>query len=62
MLESIRQDPEYADGNYTKQPHSVRLASAFFLLPPPAERSIIRNKRRRAHRRTKSWTPVLPRR
>ena len=30
MLESIRQDPEYADGNYTKQPHSLKLASAFF--------------------------------
>jgi homoserine O-acetyltransferase len=30
MLESIRQDPEYANGNYTNQPHSVRLASAFF--------------------------------
>jgi homoserine O-acetyltransferase/O-succinyltransferase len=30
MLESIRQDPEYANGNYTSQPHSVRLASAFF--------------------------------
>jgi homoserine O-acetyltransferase len=30
MLESIRQDPEYADGNYTKQPHSIKLASAFF--------------------------------
>ncbi|MGB9314972.1 MAG: alpha/beta fold hydrolase [Pseudolabrys sp.] len=30
MLELIRQDPEYANGNYTTQPHSVRLASAFF--------------------------------
>ncbi|MGA7164349.1 MAG: alpha/beta fold hydrolase [Pseudolabrys sp.] len=30
MLESIRQDPEYANGNYTTQPHSVRLAGAFF--------------------------------
>jgi homoserine O-acetyltransferase len=30
MLESIRQDPEYANGNYATQPHSVRLASAFF--------------------------------
>ena len=30
MLESIRQDPEYADGNYTKQPNSMKLASAFF--------------------------------
>ena len=30
MLESIRQDPEYANGNYTNQPHSVRLANAFF--------------------------------
>ena len=30
MLGSIRQDPEYANGNYTGQPHSVRLASAFF--------------------------------
>jgi len=30
MLELIRHDPEYANGNYTTQPHSVRLASAFF--------------------------------
>ena len=30
MLESIRHDPEYANGNYTTQPHSVKLASAFF--------------------------------
>ena len=30
MLELIRQDPEYANGNYTTQPHSVKLASAFF--------------------------------
>jgi len=30
MLESIRQDPAYASGNYTSQPYSVRLASAFF--------------------------------
>jgi homoserine O-acetyltransferase len=30
MLESIRQDPEYANGNYTKQPGSMKLASVFF--------------------------------
>lgn len=30
MLESIRQDPEYANGNYTKQPDSLRLANVFF--------------------------------
>lgn len=30
MLESIRQDPEYNGGNYTKQPHSMKLASTFF--------------------------------
>jgi homoserine O-acetyltransferase/O-succinyltransferase len=30
MLESIRQDPEYANGNYTKQPNSLKTASAFF--------------------------------
>ncbi len=32
MLESIRQDPEYADGNYTKQPGSMKLASVFFAI------------------------------
>lgn len=32
MLEQIRQDPEYANGNYTKQPGSVKLASVFFAL------------------------------
>jgi homoserine O-acetyltransferase len=30
MLESIKQDPEYANGNYTKQPGSLKLASVFF--------------------------------
>jgi homoserine O-acetyltransferase len=32
MLEQIRQDPEYANGNYTKQPGSLKLASVFFAL------------------------------
>ena len=30
MLESIRRDPEYNNGNYTTQPHSIKLASVFF--------------------------------
>jgi homoserine O-acetyltransferase/O-succinyltransferase len=30
MLETIRRDPEYADGNYTSQPRSLKLASIFF--------------------------------
>ena len=30
MLESIRRDPEYDNGNYTKQPHAMKLASTFF--------------------------------
>jgi homoserine O-acetyltransferase/O-succinyltransferase len=30
MLESIRRDPEYNNGDYTKQPHSMKLASTFF--------------------------------
>jgi homoserine O-acetyltransferase len=30
MLETIRRDPEYNDGKYTKQPHSLKIASAFF--------------------------------
>jgi homoserine O-acetyltransferase len=30
MLESIRQDPEYNNGNYTKQPQSMHIASVFF--------------------------------
>jgi homoserine O-acetyltransferase/O-succinyltransferase len=32
MLESIRQDPEYMNGNYTKQPGSMKLASVFFAI------------------------------
>lgn len=32
MLESIRQDPEYMNGNYTKQPPSMKLASVFFAI------------------------------
>jgi homoserine acetyltransferase len=55
MLESIRQDPEYANGNYTTQPHSVRLASAFFAFATSGAPSIIRSKRRRARRPTSSW-------
>ena len=30
MIESIRNDPEWDNGNYTTQPHSLRLASIFF--------------------------------
>ena len=30
MLESIRQDPEYKNGEYTKQPGSLKLASVFY--------------------------------
>ena len=30
MLESIRRDPEYNNGDYTQQPHSMKLASTFF--------------------------------
>ena len=30
MLESIRRDPEYNNGDYAKQPHSMKLASTFF--------------------------------
>jgi homoserine O-acetyltransferase len=30
MLETIRNDPEYNNGDYTTQPHSMKFASAFF--------------------------------
>ncbi|HMF21753.1 MAG TPA: alpha/beta fold hydrolase [Pseudolabrys sp.] len=30
MLESIRRDPEYNNGNYTAQPHSMKIASVFY--------------------------------
>jgi homoserine O-acetyltransferase len=30
LVEQIRRDPAYADGAYTEQPASVRLASAFY--------------------------------
>jgi homoserine O-acetyltransferase/O-succinyltransferase len=30
MLETIRHDPEYNNGNYTKQPQSLKIASVFF--------------------------------
>jgi len=30
MLETIRHDPDYADGNYTTQPRFMKIASAFF--------------------------------
>jgi homoserine O-acetyltransferase/O-succinyltransferase len=30
MIESIRNDPEWHNGDYTTQPHSARLASVFF--------------------------------
>jgi homoserine O-acetyltransferase len=43
MLESIRRDPEYNNGNYTAQPHSMKLASVFFGSQPPAARSTIKS-------------------
>jgi homoserine O-acetyltransferase/O-succinyltransferase len=30
MLETIRRDPEFNNGDYTKQPHSLKIASVFF--------------------------------
>jgi homoserine O-acetyltransferase len=30
MLETIRNDPDYKDGNYATQPHFVKIASVFF--------------------------------
>jgi homoserine O-acetyltransferase/O-succinyltransferase len=30
MIESIRNDPEWHDGNYTTEPHATRLAAVFF--------------------------------
>ena len=30
MIEAIRRDPDYADGNYTTQPRSMKLASVFY--------------------------------
>jgi homoserine O-acetyltransferase/O-succinyltransferase len=30
MLETIRNDPDYNDGNYTTQPRSMKIASVFF--------------------------------
>jgi homoserine O-acetyltransferase/O-succinyltransferase len=32
MIESIRNDPEYNNGNYTSQPHSVKYAATFFAI------------------------------
>ena len=32
MLESVRRDPDYKDGNYTTQPRSLQIASVFFAL------------------------------
>jgi homoserine O-acetyltransferase len=32
MLETIRSDPDWNDGNYTSQPRSLRLASVFFAI------------------------------
>lgn len=30
MLETIRRDPDYADGNYTMQPRSLKIAATFY--------------------------------
>jgi homoserine O-acetyltransferase len=30
MIEAIRQDPDYNDGNYTRQPRAMKLATVFF--------------------------------
>jgi homoserine O-acetyltransferase len=32
MLETIRTDPEWNNGNYTSEPHSMRVASVFFAI------------------------------
>jgi len=38
MLEIIRNDPDYNNGNYTTQPRSLRLAAVFSASLPPAAR------------------------
>ena len=57
MLESIRQDPEYASGNYTRQPGSVKLAVKLDALP-----AVVASARRPSIRLTvlacKSCTPL----
>jgi len=30
MIETVRRDPDYADGNYTQQPHSLRIARVLY--------------------------------
>ena len=30
IIDTIRNDPEWMNGNYIKQPHSLQIASAFF--------------------------------
>ena len=32
MIETIRNDPEYNNGNYTTQPHSLKYAATFFAI------------------------------
>ena len=61
MLESIRQDPEYANGNYTNQPHSVGSPARSSHSPPPAARSTTRSRRRRAARLTSLSIHASPR-
>ena len=55
MVEMIRQDPGYKDGDYTEQPNAMRLANVFYATAPAAARSPTRSWRRRARRRTR-WS------
>ena len=32
LIETIRNDPEYADGNYTKQPRSMKIANQMYAI------------------------------
>jgi homoserine acetyltransferase len=55
MLETIRRDPEYNNGDYIKQPHSLKIASVFLASRPLAARSIIKSWRQRGSRQT-NWS------
>jgi len=54
LIEAIRADPAYKDGNYTEQPPSLKYAQAFFSLATSAARRRCTGPRRHAPRPT-SW-------
>jgi homoserine O-acetyltransferase len=58
IIDAVRNDPDWKDGNYTTQPKAFRTAAVFLRLPPMAAIWPCKNPRRRARKPTSFERPA----